>query len=83
MGSLNQQQRDPYSWQSINQSHHFEKRQKWHYIERVYNKEKDDFEEIDHFDKENKILNPFQINIAIGSILNPGDWQIPFTFPLN
>ena len=60
-----------------------EKRQKWHYIERVYNKEKDDFEEIDHFDKENKILNPFQINIAIGSILNPGDWQIPFTFPLN
>ena len=60
-----------------------EKRQKWHYTESVYNKETEKYDDIPHFDQENKVLNPFQINIAIGSILNPGDWQIPFTFPLN
>ena len=60
-----------------------EKRQKWHYIEQVYNKDREQYDEIDHFDKETKILNPLQINIAIGSILNPGFWNIPFTFPLN
>ena len=60
-----------------------EKRQKWHYIEQVYNKDREQYDEIDHFDKETKTIHPFQINVAIGSILNPGNWNIPFTFPLN
>jgi len=60
-----------------------EKKQKWHYIEEVYNETKKKYDEISHFDEENRTILPYQLNITVGTVLYPGAWNIPFTFQLN